>query len=307
VLVLTDAALRSLPESADDARLTISSIPLLIAAGRAENEVRAHLCARRWRRIGRAVAMHNGPLTGPERRRVALINSGTPSALTAFTAAEEFGLRSWERPAVHVLVPGGTRVTRTAEVPIRVHYVGAWRDEEILAIRDLHRAAPALVLAASTFRNPRPACGLLAAGVQQKLVTADHLRRAVLSNARVRHRHAMQLAVEDIAQGAQALSEIDFGRLCRRHGLPIPVRQAVRVDRSGRRRYVDAEWRSRTGKRVVAEVDGALHLAPRRWWDDQLRQNEFVITGDLVLRFPTVVLRHEELLVADQLRRILLC
>lgn len=115
----------------------------------------------------------------------------------------------------------------------------------------------------------------------------------------------MQLAVLDIAQGAQALSEIDLVRLCRRNGLPQPRHQGVRVDRGGRRRYVDAEWISSSGRRVVAEVDGALHLAPRRWWDDQLRQNEFVITGDLVLRFPTVVLRHEELIVVDQLRRVL--
>lgn len=116
----------------------------------------------------------------------------------------------------------------------------------------------------------------------------------------------MQLAVGDIAQGAQALSEIDLGQLCRRYGLPPPVRQVVRRDGFGRRRYVDAEWVSRSGKRLIAEIDGALHLVPRRWWDDQLRQNEFVISGDLVLRFPTVVVRHEQPTVADQLRRALL-
>jgi very-short-patch-repair endonuclease len=83
------------------------------------------------------------------------------------------------------------------------------------------------------------------------------------------------------------------------------VRQAIRVERSGRRRYVDAEWRAASGQRVVAEVDGALHLAPRRWWDDQLRQNELVLSGNLVLRFPTVIFRHEEAIVVDQLRRAL--
>jgi hypothetical protein len=303
--MLTGSAVRSFPASTDDARLTITDMPALLVAGRTESEVRAHLSARRWQRIGRAIALHNGELTLAEQRRAALINCGTPAALTAFTAAAEFGLRSWERPRIHVLVPGGTRVTRPVELDMRVHYVGAWNNADILAIRDLHRAAPALVLAASTFAKPRPACGLLAAGVQQKLVTADQLRSALRANTRMRHRRAMRLAVEDISQGAQALSEIDFARLCRRNGIPPPVRQAVRIDRFGRRRYVDAEWKSRTGQRVAAEVDGALHLAPRRWWDDQLRQNEFVISGDRVLRFPTVVLRHEPLIVIDQLRRIL--
>jgi hypothetical protein len=304
--VFTAAAVRSLPEEPDDARHTISSIPLLLAEGRTENEARAQLRARRWQRFGRAIALHNGELTNAERSRAALINCGTPAALTAFTALEAFGLRSWERPTVHVLVPGGAHVTRLAEIPMRVHYVGEWNPADVLAVRDLHRPAPALVLAASTFRKPRPACGLLAAGVQQKLVTPGQLRRAVLANSRVRHRHAMRLAVEDIAQGAEALSEIDLGRLCRRYRLPAPVRQAVRTDLFGRRRYVDAEWRSQSGKRIVAEVDGALHLAPSRWWDDQLRHNELVLSGDLVLRFPTVVLRHEELMVVDQLRRALL-
>ena len=116
----------------------------------------------------------------------------------------------------------------------------------------------------------------------------------------------MRLAVDDVGQGAQALSEIDLGRLCRRYGLPQPVRQAVRADRYGRRRYVDAEWISRSGRTIVAEVDGALHLAPRRWWDDQLRQNELVLTGDLVLRFPSVIVRHEQQIVAGQLGRALL-
>lgn len=303
--MLTDAAIRSLPDPLDDARRTVSCMPALIRNGCSEDAARAQLDARRWRRVGRAIVLHNGALSTAERRRAALINCGSPAALTAFTAAEEFGLRSWERSRIHVLVPGGTRVTRCAELDVRVHYVGRWNDADVLAVRDLHRAAPALVLAASTFTEPRPACGLLAAGVQQKLVTADQLRLALLANTRTRHRHAMRLAVDDIAQGAQALSEIDLGRLCRRYGLPLPVRQAVRADRFGRRRYVDAEWTLRNGRRVIVEVDGALHLAPRRWWDDQLRQNEFVISGDLVLRFPTAVLRHEELIVVDQLSRIL--
>jgi hypothetical protein len=52
-------------------------------------------------------------------------------------------------------------------------------------------------------------------------------------------------------------------------------------------------------------VDGALHLAVTRWWDDQLRQNEFVIADRVVLRFPSVVVRTEASIVADQLRRAL--
>lgn len=103
--------------------------------------------------------------------------------------------------------------------------------------------------------------------------------------------------------GAQALSEIDFIRLCRRAGLPAPVQQAVRIEPSGRRRYLDALWRRADGRLVAVEVDGAVHLAPRRWFADQLRQNELSLTGALVLRYPSVVIREEPKLVLDQLRR----
>lgn len=275
----------------------------LLRSGWTPDAVRAQLDAHRWQRCGRALVLHNGPLHPDELAVIALENSGPRAALTAFTAAQQSGLQGWERDAIHVLVPGGARVCRVPGLRMRIHWSGDWDGQQIHAGR--HALAPSLVVAASTFAAPRPACGLLAAGVQQRLLTAEHLRAALASSSRTRHRHALRLAVDDIEQGAHALSEIDFARLCRRH-LPEPVRQAVRAEPSGRRRYLDAEWITRGGRRLVAEVDGALHLAPRRWWDDQLRQNEVVLGGDLVLRFPTVVLRHEEGVVIDQLRRGLL-
>lgn len=145
----------------------------------------------------------------------------------------------------------------------------------------------------------------MAAAVQQNRVRAEDLEVAITGFPRLRHRALLRLAIADIGGGSQALSEIDFVRLCRRHGLPDPTRQAVRREPSGRRRYLDASWRRRDGRLIVAEVDGALHLAPKRWWDDQLRQNELALADALVLRFPTVIIRTDDALVADQVRRAL--
>jgi len=223
--------------------------------------------------------------------------------LTGFTVAHQRGLQGWDRDAVHVLVPSGARICRPPGLTIHAHWTSSWSAEEVFAGR--HALAPALAVAAQTFANPRPACGLLAAGVQQRLVTPTQLQAAVAGRPRLRHRAGLLLAIDDIAQGAHALSEIDFARLCRRAGLPEPKRQCVRTEPSGRRRYLDAEWDTRSGRRLVVEVDGALHLVPARWWDDQLRQNELVLTGRFVLRFPTVIVRHEERIVVDQLRRAL--
>lgn len=250
------------------------------------------------------MVLHGGPPTSAEQRGIALSNCGERSLLTAFTAAELHGLRGWERPTIHVLLPAGTRV-RDVGCRIQLHYTGDWTSVDAMPGRRLHRCAPALVVAASTFAQPRPACGILAAGVQQRLVTPDQLRDAIEQAPRTRHRRLLFAAVDDIAQGAQAMSEIDFGRLCHRAGLPAPARQAVRVEPGGRRRYLDVEWVRSDGRRVVVEVDGALHLSPSRWWDDQLRQNELVIVNDIVLRFPSVVIRTDPEVIIGQLRRVL--
>ena len=226
-------------------------------AGWSEGAVRAQLAARRWQRFGRAVVLHGGPLTPDDRRRIAVMNCGDRALLTAFTAAELHGLRGWERPTIHVLLPAGTRVGDVGS-PVRLHYVGDWTRVGPPSRRRLHRCAPALVVAASTLPHPRSACGILAAGVQQRLVTADHLRAALELAPRTRHRRFLHAAVDDIEQGAQAMSEIDFVRLCRHAGLPAPTRQAVRVEPGGRRRYLDAEWVRSDGRRVVVEVDGAF-------------------------------------------------
>lgn len=295
----------SVPVTLDDPRETVATADGLKARGWSEHSIRGQIQARRWQRIGRAVVLHNGPLPRAERERVILVNSGPRAVLTAFTAVQALGLSGWERETIHVLVPAGARVVRTPGIPARVHYSGDWGGVERTAGRPLHRMAPSLVLAASTFARPRPAVGVLAAGVQQRLVTSRQLAVAIGACPRVRHRHVMLAAIHDIAQGAQALSEIDFVRLCRRFRLPPPDHQTVRRDPAGRRRYLDATWRLPDGRTLGVEVDGALHLAPRRWYDDQLRQNELALRGVVVLRFPSVVIRTDAALVASQLRRAL--
>ncbi len=276
----------------------------LYAEGVSRGQLEAQLAATRWRRAGLAIVLHNGPLSLEQRRSVALIHAGPQAMFTAFTAAEVLGLRGWERDVTHLLAPAGTRLRRDCPVPVRLHLHGDLPVRR--AGRRMIEALPDAVLrAAATFGTPRPGCGMLAACVQQRLLSADDLAEAIRLAPRVRHRFLLRLAVADIAGGSEALSEIDFVQLCRRNGLPTPQRQEVRREPSGRRRYLDATWRRRDGRLVVVEVDGALHLAPRRWWDDQLRQNELALADALVLRYPSVVIRAEEALVVAQLRRAL--
>ncbi|WP_460603040.1 hypothetical protein [Jatrophihabitans fulvus] len=73
----------------------------------------------------------------------------------------------------------------------------------------------------------------------------------------------------------------------------------------GRRRYLDVEWRRADGRRYAVEVDGAHHMQVGQWTSDLLRQNEVVIGGTPTLRYSAVVVREDERVVADQLRRFL--
>lgn len=276
----------------------------LAARGHTAAHIRAQLAAKRWQRCGHAIVLHNGPLTRLQRFAVGRVHAGPQAIFTAFTAAEFCGLTGWERPEPHVLVPRGARRLRTCPIPLVVHRKRDWSG--VRSRRLVHALPDALVVAASSFGSPRPGCGLLAAAVQQRIVRTADLRIAVSSAIRTRHRALLLAAVADIAQGADALSEIDLVRLCARFGLPRPAQQTVRRVAGGRRRYLDATWRRRDGRLVVVEIDGALHLNARNWWDDQHRQNEIALGDAVILRFPSVVVRSEPQRVADQLRRALL-
>jgi very-short-patch-repair endonuclease len=192
-------------------------------------------------------------------------------------------------------------------IPREVHQTRREDARRMRVIGDPPRTAVerSAIDAASWSTSTRTCAGLLAAVVQQRLSTPQRLLETLNSAGRIPQRRLMRLTLTDISGGAEALSEIDFGQLCRRYGLRIALRQEVRRDAQGRRRYIDGVITDPSGARVAFEVDGALHLAVRNYWDDMARGNELVIAGQPVLRFPSMIVRTEPALVADQLRRAL--
>lgn len=287
----------------DDPRL-VTTWSRLQAAGYSAAHIRAQLAAGRWQRFGHAIVLHNGPLSPAQRLRVGLVHAGPSALLTALTALAVYGLKGWEREAVYVIVPRGGRVL-PSPVPLVVRRVRDWSTVRRDRSGPVHARVQAVLTAAAMLSNGRSACGVVAAAVQQRIVTAEGLRRELEAHPKLRHRKLVAAALADLAQGSQALSEIDFAALCRRFRLPAPDRQTIRRQRDGKRRYLDATWRRRDGRLVVAEVDGALHTDQRRWWDDQFRQNEITLGDAVVLRFPSAVVRCEPEVVAGQLRRAL--
>jgi len=263
--------------------------------------VRWRLESGRWQRPCRGIVVtHSGPLSSGQRLWVVVLAAGRQAALAGLTAARLEGLTGFDDGRIHVVVPA-SRLVR-AELPdvVAVHRSRLFGPGDVHPARQPPRTRmPRSILdAASWMRTENGARAILAAGVQQRLVRAEDLTAELARRPRGPRRALIRATVADITDGAQALSELDFGRLTRRYGLPEPSRQVLRREPSGRARWLDAYWER---ARVVAEVDGLWHMDAAAWWADMRRDNELTVSGYRVLRFPAFAVRDHPDAVAEQI------
>ena len=274
----------------------------LVATGLTAGYIDAQCDARRWRKLTEDVlVLHNGPLTEVQQWWAAAMAVGP---LAGRTALKLHGFRGWPSDRVEVTTSRGRRPPLPLGVPIKVHESRRYSTADLMQ-RDglpMHNVERSAVDAAAWTNAPRAACGLLVAVVQQRLSIAPKLRGALEDAGRIRHVRLLRSVLYDIEGGAQAMTEVDLAGICRRYGLLLE-RQVVRVDSHGKRRYVDARVSAPSGPSVLVEIDGALHLLVKTYWDDMARGNELVISGERVLRFPSIALLLDEALVGNQLRR----
>jgi Protein of unknown function (DUF559) len=262
----------------------------------------------RWQQPCRGIVVaQSGPLTEFQALRIAVLWAGPGGALAGLTAASLDGLQGFtdrgpcvERP-IHVLVPVSSPPRRTRpSLPLVVHYSRLLGADDIHPLREPRRTrmARSLVDAAVWMATDRGAQAVLAAGVQQRLVRIADLTAIVARNQRLPRRGMITDTLEDIAGGAHALSELDFTRLIRRYRLPPPDRQASRTDSGGRRRWLDAVWKT---ARLAVEVDGRHHMDAAQYWADMDRDNDLTVDGYRVLRFPAFLVRYHPGYVAQKI------
>ncbi|GAA1826027.1 DUF559 domain-containing protein [Luedemannella flava] len=260
----------------------------------------------RWQRPHRGVFVaHNAPLTEEQRLWVAVLAVGgsEPALLGGLTALRANGLSGFERPTVHVLLPADRQLT-LPPTDVLVHRTSTLVARDINAVRRPPRTAPgrSVVEAGAWARSDREARAIVAAAFQQWLVRFDDVADALERMPRSRRRRLVLATARDAARGATSLGELEFLDAIRAAGLPEPESQHVRVDASGRRRYLDfyfARWH------VHVEIDGSHHLDVRQAWADMARQNEVWRRGDRVLRFPTWLVREQPETVVAELRAAL--
>jgi hypothetical protein len=282
-----------------EAQEMVVSRTQLASAGFDSDATRRRVNSGKWQQLGNAFVLHSGVPSGGQLQWAAVLTAPGLVALTARSAAEHYGLRGFAPAAVDVLVRHDDGSPRRIE---GVH----WHESRRFAERDIAPSfglpmvsrGRAIVDAAAWTPKPRVACALMAASVQQGVVPVAALRRELAAAGRVRHAGILLPILADIEGGADSLSEIDFVKLARKAGLPLPIRQSIRLDSSGRRRYLDADFGT-----FAVEVDGGFHLHAQNSWADARRQNELVLGGDRILRFSSYAIRLEEDVVIAQLRR----
>lgn len=136
------------------------------------------------------------------------------------------------------------------------------------------------------------------------LVTLESTRAALALHSRRGRRGcgALRRVVESwgpIDVPVESVLEAALLRLCRDHGLPLPVAQ-VEVDLLGRIRRVDFAY---VELKLALEVDGyAFHSTKAGFEDDRARRNELTLAGWTVLHFTWAMVIHNPAAVARQIR-----
>lgn len=259
----------------------------LFAAGMTRWQIAAELRARRWKAHGtQAVCVHTGTPSAAAMRWFAVFEAGPRSALDGVSALQAAGLKNFDADAIRVSVPRGARVVRRQGLTIR--QTRRLQQSDVVNV-GVPRVRPeiAAVRAALWAVSARQGATILAMAVQQRLVRPEAIATAFLTVRRHRRKKFLESVIHDLLDGSQAMGELDFAALCRRHGLPAPNRQEVRRTSTGKA-YLDVYW---SRYRLVVEVDGIHHLAAPTVVGDALRQNEISLASDTVLRLPLLGLR----------------
>ncbi|MDQ7909293.1 hypothetical protein RB614_32710 [Phytohabitans sp. ZYX-F-186] len=271
-----------------------------------QKALRHRLTTGRWQIAHPGVYLtHSGQMSVHQRRWVAslAVGGGHPAMLGGPSALAVLGMRGLDSHRIHVLasvrrqhrrLPPGVVLHRTRHLPPE--------DQHRLGRPPCTMPARSLVDAARWADSDREAVAVIAAGFQQRLVAAVDMAPVLARMTHVKRRQLIIAAVADASGGTESIAEVDFARLCRRHGLPEPSRQAVRTDSAGRRRYRDVyfeRWR------LHVEIDGAQHMEVASWYADMRLQNEITIAGERLLRFPAWMIRQNPDDAAAQVRAAL--
>lgn len=233
-----------------------------------------------------------GKPSDSQRMWAALLHCGEDARLAGRSALQLHGWKGEAAPPFDVVVGHTVRPTKPPDW-LRVRRTrGEITGPAAEPLRTSIHTATAQAAAWSV--SDRQALFVVLSALQQRLTTAERMRQTLAALPKLPRRAVIRQAVEDFANGSQSINEFDFGRWCRRHGLPAPRQQRRLLDASGRPRAIDAEFQSASGKRFRVEVEGLHHLDPAQYFADITRHNDLAVVREgTSLRITTWHLGHE--------------
>jgi hypothetical protein len=277
----------------------------LQAVGLSRGQIQAQVDGGRWQALNEHVIVsHNEPLAWRQALWAVDLSAPGLHAMCGLTGFQLWRVQGFETDVVHVLVPKGGHVLPVVGVAVVVHESRRFTADDIVRGPgpQLTRLARCTVDAAVWSNDLWAAYRIFVAPVQQRKILAADLRDELMTAGMVRHRRQLIPFAHDLCGGAQALSEVEFLRFCRRHGLPRPACQR-RMDSGGRWRYLDATFTRRDGSLLRVEIDGGIHLSLAVRSRDTLKDNEAGLSGRLVLRFASAAVYADEPQAVAQIQR----
>jgi very-short-patch-repair endonuclease len=256
----------------------------------------------RWQCTGKqTVVLHNGPLSPPAQRWIAVLETGLGAALDGVSALQQAGLTMLTDEQIDVIVAKGA--TPAHPPGVRVHESRRFREQDVISagIRRV-RPAVAAVHAALWAATDRQATYFLLLAVQQRVARVSDIAEAVGRIRRHKRRVLLRALVVQLSGGVQALSELDVAADFRRRSLPEPQRQVVRRRPSGTQ-YLDCDLPEYA---VTLEIDGAGHDEPQQRLSDLVRDITLAAEGRLTVRLPMAVYVLDRDRVLDALEELFL-
>lgn len=256
--------------------------------------VRHQVKAGRWQQCTRSVfCTTTGPLSFEQRLWRAVLHPGEPALIGGLTACAIHGLKRWERDSITVLVSNPDSFDPLQGVSfVRSRRLGPdWVSPKHQL--PVARPAPAVLLFAAYEPHLRTALGAVTATVQQRLTDVEDLADWLARMRPLRRARHFRALLGDLSGGAQSLAEVDLRKACRAFGVALPRSQRPRLDRSGRRRFTDAEWRLPDGRTLVLEVDGAFHDDVIEAGEHRARNRKLTTLDRIVIQCSALELRDD--------------
>jgi hypothetical protein len=213
-------------EKIAESRAGVISMRSAIDAGLTSKQIRSLLSSGQWQSPMRDVFVTSpGAVTRTQLLWCALESVGRDAVLGGATAAELDGLRGYEQAAIMVLVASERRIAPRPGVTIR--HTARLDPVDVHAGKLPRRTRPArsVVDMAEWALGRDAAQAVLAAAVQQRLVTVDELRATLRRRGPITRRSLVADTLDEIDAGAGAVAELLYRRVEQGCGLPAGQRQ----------------------------------------------------------------------------------